>query len=150
MSYTKQTWETGDVITSEKLNHIEDGVANVDGRNPLITFNFSGFGSVSTIWGFAIGELDAGTYQAKRFIEYDIDTLYEVTVFAPNGQYITCLPLSVPTKEGWALLFRKPNPDYYETTVSGNISQTTVPLNFGTLDDAYIITGDCTIDIIAT
>lgn len=26
MSYTKQTWETGDTITAEKLNHIEDGV----------------------------------------------------------------------------------------------------------------------------
>ena len=26
--YTKQTWNTGDVITEEKLNHIEDGIAN--------------------------------------------------------------------------------------------------------------------------
>ena len=29
MSYTKQTWETGDTITAEKLNHIEDGVDDV-------------------------------------------------------------------------------------------------------------------------
>ena len=28
MSYTKQTWVTGDTITAEKLNHIEDGVAD--------------------------------------------------------------------------------------------------------------------------
>ena len=27
MSYTKTTWETGDVITAEKLNKIEDQVA---------------------------------------------------------------------------------------------------------------------------
>lgn len=26
MSYIKQTWETGDTITAEKLNHIEDGI----------------------------------------------------------------------------------------------------------------------------
>lgn len=26
MSYEKQTWANGDVITAEKLNHIEDGV----------------------------------------------------------------------------------------------------------------------------
>lgn len=26
MSYTKQTWVTGDTITADKLNHIEDGV----------------------------------------------------------------------------------------------------------------------------
>lgn len=26
MSYEKQTWNTGDVITATKLNHIEDGI----------------------------------------------------------------------------------------------------------------------------
>lgn len=26
MSYEKQTWQTGDIITAEKLNHIEDGI----------------------------------------------------------------------------------------------------------------------------
>ncbi len=31
MAYTKQTWATGDVITEEKLNHIEDGIANAGG-----------------------------------------------------------------------------------------------------------------------
>lgn len=28
MSYEKQTWATGDVITAEKLNHMEDGIKN--------------------------------------------------------------------------------------------------------------------------
>ena len=28
MSYTKQTWQNGDVITAEKLNHMEDGIAD--------------------------------------------------------------------------------------------------------------------------
>lgn len=27
MSYEKTTWQTGDTITSEKLNHLEDGVS---------------------------------------------------------------------------------------------------------------------------
>ena len=27
MAYTKTTWSTGDVITADKLNHIEDGIA---------------------------------------------------------------------------------------------------------------------------
>lgn len=27
MAYVKNTWETGDVITAEKLNHMEDGIA---------------------------------------------------------------------------------------------------------------------------
>lgn len=28
MAYEKQTWDTGDVITAEKLNHIEAGIEN--------------------------------------------------------------------------------------------------------------------------
>ena len=47
MSYEKQTWQTGDTITAEKLNHIEDGigenmtvinatVSNVDGKAAII------------------------------------------------------------------------------------------------------------------
>ena len=31
MAYEKQTWKTGDVITEEKLNHMEDGISNVGG-----------------------------------------------------------------------------------------------------------------------
>jgi len=27
MAYTKQTWQTGETITADKLNHIEDGIA---------------------------------------------------------------------------------------------------------------------------
>lgn len=31
MAYEKQTWTTGEVITQEKLNHMEDGIANAGG-----------------------------------------------------------------------------------------------------------------------
>ena len=31
MSYEKTTWENGDIITAEKLNNLETGVANSDG-----------------------------------------------------------------------------------------------------------------------
>lgn len=31
MAYTKQTWECGDTITAEKLNHMEDGIADASG-----------------------------------------------------------------------------------------------------------------------
>jgi len=29
--YTKQTWKTGDVITEDKLNHMEDGISTGGG-----------------------------------------------------------------------------------------------------------------------
>lgn len=36
MAYEKQTWECGETITAEKLNHIEDGIANASsGRGTL-------------------------------------------------------------------------------------------------------------------
>ena len=28
MAYVKTNWETGDIITAEKLNHMENGIAN--------------------------------------------------------------------------------------------------------------------------
>lgn len=31
MAYEKQTWECGETITAEKLNHMEDGIANCGG-----------------------------------------------------------------------------------------------------------------------
>lgn len=34
MTYVKQTWQTGDVITAEKLNHIESGVEAVEAEIP--------------------------------------------------------------------------------------------------------------------
>ena len=28
MAYEKQTWACGEVVTADKLNHMEDGIAN--------------------------------------------------------------------------------------------------------------------------
>ena len=30
MAYSKQTWISGEIITDVKLNHIEDGIANIE------------------------------------------------------------------------------------------------------------------------
>jgi len=35
MSYVKNTWATGDVVTADKLNHIEDGIASAGGILPI-------------------------------------------------------------------------------------------------------------------
>lgn len=41
--YFKQTWNNGDVITSAKMNHIEDGIENADKSVPTDAFvNSSG------------------------------------------------------------------------------------------------------------
>lgn len=33
MAYEKQSWKTGDIITQQKMNHIEDGIVN---NEPMI------------------------------------------------------------------------------------------------------------------
>ena len=52
MSYDKNTWQTGDVITANKLNHIEDGIAGAGGggaSNLYITLS-SIDGSMDKTW----------------------------------------------------------------------------------------------------
>lgn len=44
MAYTKQTWATGDTITAEKLNHMEDGIGDALPLTPdtlIVTFTWS-------------------------------------------------------------------------------------------------------------
>lgn len=36
MAYEKQTWECGETITAEKLNHIEDGIADASSGGVLV------------------------------------------------------------------------------------------------------------------
>lgn len=36
MSYSKQTWVNGEVITDTKLNHMEDGIANAGSGSVLL------------------------------------------------------------------------------------------------------------------
>lgn len=40
MAYTKTTWQTGDVITAEKLNHMEDGLAIAGGTLVIGGFTY--------------------------------------------------------------------------------------------------------------
>ena len=45
MAYEKQTWTNGEVITEEKLNHMEDGIAEANGKSTstnilIVTFTF--------------------------------------------------------------------------------------------------------------
>ena len=41
MSYEKTVWNTGDTITAEKLNHLEDGVEAVDDKDVVTYTEFS-------------------------------------------------------------------------------------------------------------
>ena len=151
MSYVKQTWTSGDIISTERLNYMENGIAAAGGGgNPLITFNFNGFGNSSFNLQFAIVEHDDDEYVAVRVpTGIGWDTLYQLNFVNPSGKYVFPCPMPVPQLENTYLVFAQPNVNYFSTSVDGNISQDTVTINFGSTIDAYIITGDCYIDLTA-
>ena len=59
MSYTKQTWQTGDIITAAKLNHMEDGISGGSGGGVLITTSVGG--TLDKTWKEINDALLAGT-----------------------------------------------------------------------------------------
>lgn len=56
MAYEKYTWQTGETITAEKLNHIEDGISDIEGGSSGGDSN--GFFVIRTI----DYDLDEGTW----------------------------------------------------------------------------------------
>lgn len=63
MAYEKQTWQTGDVVTSAKLNHMEDGIAGAGGGTLVV--HDDGSGTLDKTWkevadaGFAVLQADS-------------------------------------------------------------------------------------------
>ena len=47
MSYTKQTWTTGDTVTATKLNHMEDGIAGAGASYDVVIKLDKGFADES-------------------------------------------------------------------------------------------------------
>lgn len=50
MAYEKQTWADGDIITAEKLNHIENGIEN--SSVAVYTYHGDGIDDVDTLYDF--------------------------------------------------------------------------------------------------
>lgn len=46
MAYEKNTWETGDIVTSAKLNHMEDGIAGAGGTLVIGGFSYNNYGNI--------------------------------------------------------------------------------------------------------
>lgn len=51
MSYEKQTWASGDVITATKMNHIEDGIKNNSGDLAVVTIDLTDYSSDLDFYG---------------------------------------------------------------------------------------------------
>lgn len=144
--YTPTVWETGDLITAEKLNKIEDGIANA---------------SAVTVEALSVTENGTYSEEGKAYspVTVNVDSDYttaEVTIINNIGDdipayvyipYISQNELQIVrefpsgTTVATCLLYKGTTyvyPDGYENvTVSGN----------ATIGEGIKITGNCTITI---
>lgn len=65
MAYTKQTWNNGDIITADKLNHIEDGVEK--NLEPLIV-NCSDDGNSNTVFDKTFAEVRDAYFSGRAVL----------------------------------------------------------------------------------
>lgn len=136
-SYEKQTWTTGDVITAEKLNHIEEGIESGIGTATLTlnVHNESSNGTIRVLYYIPNVDFETGDI---------IGASQTVTVAASSTVQLT---LAIPMISNGSTSFNDPRPnlnegtDYGDTawTMSGNIS-------LDHTNECYVATGDCVID----
>lgn len=95
MAYTKQTWQNGDTITAEKLNHMEDGIgAPIPGGCLYIT----------------VTDIDSGNNTAtldKTFEEINNafnNNMYLILIH-PEGYVLSLNYLSPDYEYGWVYRF---------------------------------------------
>ena len=77
MSYEKQTWQTGDVVTSAKLNHMEDGIA---GGGVLVVTATLGDGGL--VCGTTAGEMWAAINGGQNIIISIADSVAWPVIYA--------------------------------------------------------------------
>lgn len=82
MSYTKQTWQTGDTVTAERLNHMEDGIA---GEGALII-------DFDNIAGYTYEQIhavltDGGTVYGTGY-GYEYDAVISLRYIELSSEYI--------------------------------------------------------------
>jgi len=93
MAYTKHTWENGEVITAEKLNNLEDGIAESSGSN-ITVFNIIEDGETDNIkidatWQDIFDAISERPVFLKWIASEDDIAMYVVTevVLLPNEGY---------------------------------------------------------------
>lgn len=118
MAYKKQTWANGDVITAEKLNHIEEGIENGDNGYECIEAREKLFeGSVSTSGDSALGIFyPPAQFEADRIYVSFNDVVYtcEKTVTPYSNQYgnIDEYPFVLDSQPSSTVLYTKNSGTY--------------------------------------
>ena len=86
MAYEKQTWQTGDVVTAAKLNHMEDGI-EAGGGVTVIPLEFESDVFRTSVTWQTIKDLVHGGDQVMLFYEFDFpdDGYYQAMIYHVMG-----------------------------------------------------------------
>lgn len=88
MSYTPNTWESGDVITSAKLNNIEQGIANAGSGGILVAHIDEATMTLDKTWQ-QINDADLAVIKLEfSDAPDDISTAMIVETLIDNGDYL--------------------------------------------------------------
>lgn len=135
MSYEKQTWTNGDVITAEKLNHMEDGIAGAGGGILKIdTSDFTPIVINGDEYTSVTIRVDGGDTTLENCYIYDIDSSFgNVPVYLNDGGL--CLPVGYGTLEATAV----------DASEGARItSDTTIAAIYDNGDEFYFFPSDAT------
>ncbi len=109
--YTKQTWNTGDIITAQKLNHMEDGIASSGGF--LITFTPANdeeaevIGTIDKTYSEILSAIQSGRIPLMNVIVSNniaMSLIYNAVVYTGSSNYIRFKNVStLPVVDGTGL-----------------------------------------------
>lgn len=154
MTYTKNTWANGDVITAAKLNNMEDGIANAGGGWPWFTVTTQGFSNQAEFnsANFCyVKAVESGQYAGQLVAIGEAGSLFPVSIYA-YGNETLYYTISLPPANDIQLMFVIDEEGADVTcSFSGNIATTPVNVRFepgvSQIYNGYAITGNCSITI---
>ena len=121
MAYEKQIWTTGDVITANKVNHIEDGIANGGGDSAFIVNLNNETLTLDKTWN----EIKTAftnkqpCYVALVINGADIQTMYPILACGLNGSTYMVMFLFSQDTSATTMVCTTTEPDGYPRANNG-------------------------------
>ena len=154
MTYEKNTWANGDVITAAKLNNMEDGIANAGSGGPWFTVTTQGFNSKEEFNSASfnyVKAVESGQYAGQLITMSESGSLYPLNVYTCGNEtkyYSNPLP---PVNDIQLMFIVDEENAVVSCSFSGNISTTPVDVRYeaggSAIFKGYVITGNCSITI---
>ena len=160
--YTPTVWKTGDVITAEKLNKIEEGIANAEGGGGESEFNTAEVTLIcsgvayNSLYNIAIYD-DLNMQFPSNPVGFilednalDISVNYQISYIGVDyGENVIKKIFILPNSDCSFYIGEGNAVSTGEYTLTGNASIVTVELD-GTTYYLVKVTGDCTISTVGS